>query len=95
MRRSKKFQPGEIEEANKKEKPVVLVIGSVQYSVRSRLLIEEGRNVESPPDHPSAISAERGLELLKKNPQSNLGWRIILEFRKKGLLISAVSQAHK
>jgi Superfamily I DNA and RNA helicases len=84
----------EIEEANKKGEPVVLVIGSVQYLRQVRdYLTKEGRNIESPPDHSSAISAERGLELLKQNPQSNLGWRIILGFRKKGLLISAVSQA--
>jgi superfamily I DNA/RNA helicase len=88
-----KIPTREIEEANKKGEPVVLVIGSVQYLRQVRdYLIKEGRNIESPPDHPSAISAERGLELLKQNPQSNLGWRIILEFRKKGLLISAVSQ---
>ncbi len=83
-----------IEEANKNGEPVVLIIGSVLYLRQVRdYLIKAGRNIESPPDHPSAISAERGLELLKKNPQSNLGWRIILEFRKKGLLISVVSQA--
>ena len=89
-----KIPSEEIEEANKKGEPVVLIIGSVQYLRQIRdYLIKEGRNIESPPDRPSSISAERGLELLKKNSRSNLGWRIILEFQKKGLLISTVSQA--
>jgi len=84
----------EIEEANNKREPVVLIIGSRQYLRQvEEYLVKSGRVIESDQDPITALSVERGLELLKKDPESNLGWRIILETRKRGLAISAVTQA--
>jgi superfamily I DNA/RNA helicase len=84
----------EIEEANKKGDPVVLIIGSRQYLRQIQdCLAKAGRAIESRPDHSTVFSAERAFELLKKNPESNLGWRIILETRKRGLAISCVREA--
>jgi superfamily I DNA/RNA helicase len=89
-----KIPQTEIEEANKKAEPVVLIIGSRQYLRQIEdYLAEAGRAIESREDHSSALSAERAFELLKKNPESNLGWRIILELRKRGLAISCVREA--
>ncbi len=84
----------EVEEANKKGEPVVLIIGSIQYLRQvAEYLTEVGRPIEKRSGHEEALSAERAFELLKKNPESNLGWRIILEVRKKGLAIAAVRDA--
>jgi superfamily I DNA/RNA helicase len=84
----------EIEEANEKGEPVILIIGSIQYLRQvAEYLAEAGRAIEDRSGREQALSAERALELLKKNPESNLGWRIILEVRKKGLAIAAVRDA--
>ncbi len=89
-----KIPQPEIEEANKKGEPVVLIIGSRQYLRQVEdYLAEAGRAIESREDYSSALSAERAFELLKKNPDSNLGWRIILEIRKRGLAVSYVREA--
>jgi superfamily I DNA/RNA helicase len=84
----------EIEEANLKGEPVVLIVGSKQYLRQvEQHLTQAGRTIQSRSEHEHALTAERGLELLKKNPKSNLGWRIILEVRKKGAAIAAVRDA--
>jgi superfamily I DNA/RNA helicase len=67
----------EIEEANKKGEPVVLIIGSRQYLRQvEEYLQKAGRNIVAKANHSSDVTAERGLELLKK-----------------GVAISAVAQA--
>src|SRR5438477_426381 len=89
-----KIPAEEIEEANKKGEPVVLIIGSRQYLRQiEEYLTKSGRIIESRQDHKTALFFERGLELLKENPESNLGWRIILQTGKRGLAISVVAQA--
>jgi superfamily I DNA/RNA helicase len=89
-----KIPQNEIEEANDKGEPVVLVIGSKQYLRQvEEYLVAAGRMLEPHDDHAAALSAERALELLKANQESNLGWRIILALRTKGLAISCVRQA--
>jgi superfamily I DNA/RNA helicase len=87
-------RPEEIEQANKRGEPVVLIVGSRQYlrQVEEHLL-QSGRALDSRHEHLSALSAERGLELLKKDGESNLGWRIILEIRQKELAASCVREA--
>src|SRR5262249_53176076 len=85
----------EIKEANEKGEPVVLIIGSRQYLRQiEEYLVKSGRAIEPRNDPITRLSVERALELLKENPESNLGWRIILPIRKKGLAISAVTQAN-
>jgi superfamily I DNA/RNA helicase len=84
----------EIDEANRKGEPVVLIVGSKQYLRQvEEHLSQAGRTIQGRSEHEHALTVERALELLKKNPQSNLGWRIILEVRKKGLAIAAVRDA--
>jgi ATP-dependent DNA helicase UvrD/PcrA len=84
----------EIEEANRKGEPVVLIVGSKQYLRQvEEHLREAGRTIQGRSQHEYALTAERALELLNKNPESNLGWRIILEVRKRGLAIAAVRDA--
>jgi superfamily I DNA/RNA helicase len=70
------------------------MIGSRQYLRQiEEYLTKSGRIIESRQDHKTALFFERGLELLKENPESNLGWRIILQTGKRGLAISVVAQA--
>lgn len=84
----------EIEEANKKGEPVVLIIGSRQYLRQIEdYLAEAGRDILTKQEHSISASAERAFELLKEDPESNLGWRIMLEIRKRGLAISCVREA--
>lgn len=73
----------EIEEAKKNGEPAALIIGSKQYRAQiEAYLVEEGHTVDSGSDRDSGLEKGDGLALLKKNPDSNLGWRIALEFEK-------------
>ena len=84
----------EIKEANEKGEPVVLIIGGIQYRRPiEAYLVEVGYEIPKVDATPDALSIERGLELLKNDPESNLGWRIVLRVRKKGLAIAAVREA--
>ena len=44
-------------------------------------------------DREAGLNKSCGLSLLKKNTQSNLGWRILLEFKDKSLAASCVQKA--
>lgn len=71
-----------------------MIVGSKQYLRQvEEHVTKAGRTIEGRSGHEPALTPERGLELLKKNPESNLGWRIILEVRKRGLAIAAVRDA--
>jgi hypothetical protein len=75
-----KISPAEIAESHDKSFPTVLVIGSVQYLRQIQAHLEEqGFAIDVRTDSKSKLSREEGLKRLKVNPESNLGWRIILE----------------
>lgn len=73
------IKDAEIEESHANGFPTVLVIAEKQYrDPIQRYLESKGYQIEVKSDL-DAISRDRGLELLRKNPSSNLGLRICLE----------------
>jgi superfamily I DNA/RNA helicase len=80
----KQIPKEEIEEAKKKGDPAILIIGSKQYRNQIEAhLVEEGYTIDLSRDRIDGLERAQGLYILKKNPDSNLGWRIILEFEKE------------
>lgn len=92
----RKIPAAEIEESHEKSFPTVLVIGSIQYLRQIRTHLEaQGFAVERKPDSKSELTREAGLQKLKTNPDSNLGWRIILETDRPPFEKKAVSDSVK
>ena len=90
----KQIPKEEIEEAKKKGDPAVLIIGSKQYRNQIEAhLVEEGYTIDLSRDRMDGIERAQGLYLLKQNPTSNLGWRVILEFEKKEFAASCIRNA--
>ena len=89
-----KIPKGEIDEANKKGEPAVLIIGAKQYL---RQIIEyltgRGYAVSTKEEPPARLEKEIGYEILDKNAKSNLGWRLLLEFEKENLRASIIQKA--
>jgi len=68
-----KIPQSEIEEANKKGEPVVLIIGSRQYLRQIEdYVTEAGSAIELRQELSSALNTELGFELFKKNMESKL-----------------------
>src|SRR5207244_3439053 len=84
----------EIEEAKKKGDPAVLIIGSKQYhnEIESHL-VEEGYTTDLSRDRIDGLERVQGLYILKENPNSNLGWRIVLEFEKEEFASTCIRNA--
>jgi len=60
--------------------PTVLVIVAKPYRDQIISYLEnEGYKVESKRDQNGMLNRENGLKILKVDPESNLGWRIVLE----------------
>lgn len=79
----RKIPAEEIAESHEKSFPTVLVIGSIQYLRQIQAHLEEqGLAVARKLDSKSELTREEGLQRLKLNPESNLGWRIMLETEK-------------
>jgi superfamily I DNA/RNA helicase len=90
----KQIPKEKIEEARKKGDPAVLIIGSKQY--RNQIeghLVEEGYTLDLSRDRVDEIERAQGLYILRENPASNLGWRIILEFEKEEFAASCIRNA--
>ena len=67
----------DVREANNEQEPVALIIGSKPYLPQvEKYLIEVG--LIAPNERDILSEREKGLEILRDNPKSNLGWRIIL-----------------
>jgi superfamily I DNA/RNA helicase len=72
----------DIDSANEKHEPVALVIGSKQYLRQIEAhLVGTGFTVESGKERADQLTREIGLQILAESPESNLGWRVILEFK--------------
>lgn len=87
----------EIEEAAEAGDPTVLVIGPRHYTDSiADFLRDQGFSVESRSAAKRRLEEEDGLRLLKNDPESNLGWRIILEhLPDQELAASLVRQTHE
>jgi ATP-dependent DNA helicase UvrD/PcrA len=71
----------EIQESRQNFEPTVLIIGSRQYRQPvEEYLIERGYHVGMGSKESGDLTRDKGLGLLKDTPESNLGWRLILNF---------------
>jgi superfamily I DNA/RNA helicase len=90
----KQIPKEQIEEARKKGDPAVLIIGSKQYRNQIEAhLVEQGYPIDLSRDRIDGIERSQGLYILKENPNSNLGWRIILEFEKEDFASACIRNA--
>ena len=90
----KQIPEEEIEEAKKKGDPAVLIIGSKQYRNQIEAhLFEAGYTIDLSRDQIGGLERTQGLYILKENPNSNLGWRIILEFEKEDFTSACIRSA--
>jgi superfamily I DNA/RNA helicase len=79
-----KIPSEEYEIAAKNGYPVALIIAAKPYSPQIvDHLASHGYEIEVKRDSEDAIDRAHGLAILRGNPKSNLGWRIILEAEKK------------
>jgi superfamily I DNA/RNA helicase len=70
----------EFKEAAEKDYPAVLIIGSNPYRRQVvEYLRERGYDVDTGRDRQTGLSRSDGLQILKEDAGSNLGWRILLE----------------
>lgn len=84
----------EIKEANDKGDPVVLIIGTKPYRRQiEAYLVEAGYTIDTGRDHEESLERAQALAILKENPNSNLGWRVVLEFEKPKLAAACISNA--
>ena len=82
----------ELELAAEKFEPAALIIGSNPYRRQvEEYLIERG--LVAPDDDAGLDEREQALEILHEDPQSNLGWRIMLSLDGIDIARSAVSAA--
>ncbi len=70
----------ELEEAERKGEPAALIIGSRQYlqQIATRLT-DVGLKIDRGREKTPRLERSQGLEILAESPESNLGWRVILE----------------
>ena len=84
----------ETEEAADNGDPVVLVIGSRQYLRQiDTHLTGCGYLVDTRRDSSGGMDVVDGFRILNEDPESNLGWRVVLEFEKSGLARSVIREA--
>jgi len=89
-----KIPKEEIDEANKKGEPAVLIIGAKQYLKQIvEHLTDRGHTVSTKEEPPPRLEKEIGYKILHENPKSNLGWRLLLEFANKKLTASIIQKA--
>ena len=84
----------EIKEATAKGDPAILVIGSRQYLRQiDDHLTNCGYSVDAKRDSGLRLVKEHGLEILAEEPESNLGWRVVLEFESQGFAADKIREA--
>lgn len=87
--------PGEeIRQANEKGDPVVLGIGGNPY--RSQVeehLIKVGLAIPREASRPERLDRIVGLRILRRDPRSNLGWRVVLESEKPKFAALSIRKA--
>src|SRR5262245_13702908 len=85
----------DVELATKSNEPVALIIGSNPYrrSVGEHLI---GAGLLKPtPDDDELLERQKGLQILHQDPNSNLGWRIILAVGNQDTARTKVREAHE
>jgi len=84
--------PGdEVEAAAREGYPAVLVIAAKPYRTQIIDYLESaGHVVDTRRDNDNVVERECGLEILKENRESNLGWRVVLEGEQRSFVASIV-----
>jgi superfamily I DNA/RNA helicase len=91
-----KIPDDEIEGANTKGEPAVMIIGSKPYLPQvAKYLRSKGFEIETNEGDGLTLDKSQGLEILSVEPASNLGWRIILEFEAPAIARVAISAAYE
>ena len=83
----------ELKLAVDKHEPAALIIGSKPYLPQVEAHLVECGLLVVPPDH-NLAQREKALEILNKDPNSNLGWRIILANSYPNVAQPIVQAAH-
>lgn len=84
----------EIKQAAAKGEPAVLIIGSKPYLPQvEKYLVAKGFVIEVKKDGGIKLEKSQGFEILNKDPESNLGWRIMLEFETTGYALTQIKSA--
>jgi len=85
----------EIEESNSKGFPTALIIGPKHYLDQAGLgLLEDSYNIIKKDKEDISVKREDGLLYLKNNPESNLGWRIVIEVDNPSWRDAIVQESH-
>lgn len=86
--------PAEIAESYEKKCSTVLIIGATHYLRQVKAHLESAEYAvevkDDDPEHADDLTREDGLRLLKRNPHSNLGWRILLDLDHPELVAECV-----
>jgi superfamily I DNA/RNA helicase len=83
----------ELKAALEKHEPAALIIGSKQYLSQIEAHLVE-RGLYAVPSEEDRSERDRALEILNGNPNSNLGWRIILGLSRANIARPIVRAAH-
>jgi len=86
----------EIKDATAKGDPAILVIGSRQYLRQiDTHLTDCGYTVDAKRDSGLGLAKEHGFEILAEEPESNLGWRVVLDFESQDFAAAKIREAAK
>ncbi|NMB82772.1 MAG: ATP-dependent helicase [Ignavibacteria bacterium] len=86
-----KIPENEVEDAIQGNYPVVLVIAMEPYRKQIIEFLEKNKiEVEKRDERDNDLNREKGISILKNNPDSNLGWRIVLDFDKPAFLYEII-----
>jgi len=84
----------EIKQAAAKGEPAVLVIGSKPYLPQvAKYLVSKGFVIEVKQDSSTKLEESQGFEILSDDPESNLGWRVMLEFETIEYAMARIKEA--
>lgn len=89
----KSIPPDDVREAKDKGYPAALVIASDPYKRQIVQHLEGIFAVDTKRDDHERLSRSQGLEILKGDRESNLGWRIVLEVDRPAFLKSVIRES--
>jgi len=83
----------EIEAANREAYPAILIIVARPYRTQIIDYLEKLRYaVDTKRDAEDTLDRARGLKILKDDPKSNLGWRVILEWEQPSFVAGVIEK---
>lgn len=89
----KAIPPEDVQQAHDNGYPAALVIASDPYKRQIVQHLDGPFHVDTRRDEHERLSRSQGLEILKGDPGSNLGWRIVLEVDRPAFLKSIIRES--